>query len=74
MDSYDVFPIATPPPIEDFAAMAVTLVAGSFDIGFKVSMPFMLTALLLFFRRRYFIKAYAQYANFLCGNSITNIY
>jgi flagellar biosynthetic protein FliR len=48
VDSYELFPAATAPPVEDFAEMVAQTVAGSFLVGMQMSAPFIAYALLLY--------------------------
>lgn len=47
-DSYTLFPVASLPPIEDFAETAAHWVAASFLIGIEISAPFIAYALVLY--------------------------
>lgn len=46
--SYTLFPPGTPPPVNAFAEMAVTLATGSFTIGLQIAAPFIMYGLLFY--------------------------
>jgi len=48
VDSYELFPVAGGPPVDDFALMATQAVANSFFVGIQISAPFIAYALLLY--------------------------
>lgn len=47
-DSYQLFPAAVMPPLDDFAQTAARFVAGSFLVGIQISAPFIAYALVLY--------------------------
>jgi len=47
-ESYAMFPAGVPLPVGDFAEAATRLVAGSFALGLRMAMPFLVYGILLF--------------------------
>ncbi len=48
VDSYELFPPAALPPLQDFMEAAVNFVAGSFKVGMQIAAPFIVYGLVLY--------------------------